>query len=206
MSEQPLEQAPDQPTAGLIVTGEVTVGFPAQRTGYGAATYGNTQPQTQTATWLIVHSEGNVTAFAGKVEYGQGIRWGLSVEVADELRLPLDRVEMVLGDTGRVPWDIGTFGSQSTARVGLQLRKAAATARRKLLELATDRLDLPASDLRCSDGKVVASGDAAGGVEYAELLGDERIEVALVDDIELRRSPSSPSWAKRRGASTPSRG
>ncbi|MEE8421269.1 MAG: molybdopterin cofactor-binding domain-containing protein [Dehalococcoidia bacterium] len=181
MTEQPAEE----PTEGLIVTGEVTVGFPAMRAGYGTATYGNTEPQTQTATWLVVHPEGNATAFAGKVEYGQGIRWGLSVEVADELRLPLDRVEVVLGDTDRVPWDMGTFGSQSTARVGLQLRKAAATARQKLLELATDRLDLPASDLECRDGRVIARGVAGRGVDYADLLRDERIEVELDDDVEL---------------------
>ncbi|HJM89836.1 MAG TPA: molybdopterin cofactor-binding domain-containing protein [Dehalococcoidia bacterium] len=179
------EQQAGAATEGLIVAGEVTVGFPAQRTGYGAATYGNTEPQRESFTWLVVHPDGTATAFAGKVEYGQGIRWGLAVEVADELRLPLDAVEVVLGDTDRVPWDMGTFGSQSTARVGVQLRKAAATAREKLLELAADRLDLPTSDLSCEDGRVIASGDANHAVEYAELLAGERIEIDIVDDVAL---------------------
>ena len=181
MTEQQTETA----TEGLIVAGEVTVGFPAQRTGYGAATYGNTEPQQETFTWLVVHPDGTATAFAGKVEYGQGIRWGLAVEVADELRLPLDAVEVVLGDTDRVPWDMGTFGSQSTARIGVQLRKAAATAREKLLELAADRLDLPTSELSCEDGKVIANGDASRAVNYAELLAGERIEIDIVDDVTL---------------------
>ncbi len=170
---------------GLVVTGEVTVGFPTQLTGYGRLVYGNTEPKKETATWLVLHPDGNAIAYAGKVEYGQGIRWGLAVEVADELRLPLDRIEVVLGDTDRVPWDMGTFGSQSTARVGVQLRKAAATAREKLLELATDHLDLPASDLECSEGRVRAAGDAGRGVDYAELVADQRIEVELVDEVAL---------------------
>ena len=137
---------------GMAITGEVTVGFPAQREGFGRAAYGNTEPATARATWLVVHPDGTATARAGKVEYGQGIRSGLAVEVADELRLPLDRVEVILGDTDRVPWDMGTFGSQSTARVGLQLRKAAATAREALLGLAGARRQLLAEALVALDG------------------------------------------------------
>ena len=132
---------------GLVITGEVTIGMPADRTGYAATAYGAAQPNTMEATWLTVGTDGRVTAFAGKVELGQGIRTGFAVEVADELRVTLNDVEVVLGDTERVPWDAGTFGSQSTARTGLQLRRAAATARQALLELGADRLDLPVDQL-----------------------------------------------------------
>ena len=170
---------------GLAIMGEVTAGFPAQLTGYGGTTYGNTEPTTESATWLRVHSDGTATAYAGKVEYGQGIRWGLAVEVADELRLPLDRVAVVLGDTDQAPWDMGTFGSQSTARVGLQLRRAAATAREALRGLAADRLDLPVSDVECVEGRVVARGDGGHGVGYGELLAGQRLEREIDDDVEL---------------------
>src|SRR5207245_8600231 len=115
--------------AGLSILGDTAPGFPA-RQGYGTRAYGNTSPETPLARWLLVRPDGRVTIFAGKVEYGQNIRTGLAVEVADELRMPLSAVDVVLGDTDQTPWDMGTFGSQSTARVGLQLRMAAATARR----------------------------------------------------------------------------
>ncbi len=105
------------------------MGFPLPATSYARGAYGNTKPDVQKARWLTVRPDGTAVAYAGKVEYGQGIRSGLAIEVAEELRLPLSAVEVVLGDTDSVPWDMGTFGSQSTARVGLQLRKAAATAR-----------------------------------------------------------------------------
>ncbi len=170
---------------GLSIVGEVAMGFPPPRTSYARAAYGNTEPNTQSATWLRMGADGSVTAYAGKVEYGQGIRSGLAMEVADELRLPLDAVEVVLGDTDKTPWDMGTFGSQSTARVGLQLRKAAATAREALLELAADRLDLPVSDLTCANGQVASDKDSGHSVTYGDLLSEKAIERELVEDIEL---------------------
>ena len=170
---------------GLAITGEVAMGFPPPRTSYARAAYGNTEPNTRSATWLRLRPDGSVTAYAGKVEYGQGIRSGLAMEVADELRLPLEAIEVVLGDTDMVPWDMGTFGSQSTARVGLQLRKAAATARHVLLELAADRLDLPAGDLVCSDGRVASQNDPQHSVTYADLLMDQKLNRELMEDVEL---------------------
>ncbi len=166
-------------TAALRIVGDVTVGFPASRTGYGQATYGNTQPQTERATWVAVGRDGVVTAFAGKVEYGQNIRTGFAIEVADELRVRLEDVRIFLGDTDHVPWDMGTFGSQSTARVGWQLRKAAATARETLLTLAADRLDLPVSDLVASEGRVASKADSTRALTYAELLEGQSLERAI---------------------------
>jgi isoquinoline 1-oxidoreductase len=132
-----------------------------------------------------VRPDGRATAYAGKVEYGQNIRTGLAVEVADELRLPLADVEVVLGDTDQTPWDMGTFGSQSTARVGLQLRLAAATAREVLLELASRRLDLPREDLVLRDGSVASNADPGRAFTYAELLADETIERDIDDEVAL---------------------
>ncbi|MCH8007351.1 MAG: xanthine dehydrogenase family protein molybdopterin-binding subunit [Chloroflexi bacterium] len=179
MSEQAMN------AGGLTIVGEVAMGFPPPRTSYARAAYGNTEPNTQRATWLRIGQDGSVTAYAGKVEYGQGIRSGLAMEVADELRLPLAAVEVVLGDTDMTPWDMGTFGSQSTARVGLQLRKAAATAREALLELAADHLDLPVADLTCANGQVASGQDSRHSVSYGDLLLEKTIERDIVEDIEL---------------------
>jgi isoquinoline 1-oxidoreductase len=170
---------------GLHIMGEVALGFPPPRTSYARGAYGNTQPDAQRARWLTVRPDGGVTAYAGKVEYGQGIRSGLAIEVADELRVPLASVEVVLGDTAMVPWDMGTFGSQSTARVGLQLRKAAATAREALLQLAADRFDLPAADLRATEGRVEPASDGSRAVSYAELLQGVAAERNVEDGIAL---------------------
>lgn len=171
---------------GLEILGPVAfAGSPRSSSGYGASAYGNTQPGPEGARWLLVRPDGRVVAYSGKVEYGQGIRSGFAVEVADELRVPIDSVEVVLGDTDTVPWDMGTFGSQSTARVGLQLRKAAATARHALLDLASARLDLPASDLICRDGAVVSASDPNHSLSYGDLVAGS-LEHRMIDDaVEL---------------------
>ena len=56
--------------------------------------------------------------FTGKVEVGQNIRTSLAQQVAEELRVPFDSIEMVMGDTSLVTCDMGTFGSRTTATMG----------------------------------------------------------------------------------------
>ena len=175
----------DGAKVGLEIVGAVGMGFPRPQRSYARVAYGQEEPETPTATWLVVRPDGGATAYAGKVEYGQGIRSGLAMEVAEELKLAVSDVEVVLGDTDRVPWDMGTFGSQSTALVGMQLRKAAATARQALLELAADRLDLPVDELECIDGQVRSRNDPKHAVAYGELVAGESLSRDIIDEIAL---------------------
>jgi isoquinoline 1-oxidoreductase len=82
--------------------------------------------------WIHVGQDGLVTAFTGKVDVGQDNRTALSTLVAEELRVPLSSVRLVMGDTDVCPVDMGTFGSRSMADAGPVLRAAAAAARRLL--------------------------------------------------------------------------
>jgi nicotinate dehydrogenase subunit B len=173
------------PNEGLKISGRVAIGFPPPANSYRAVAYGNTQPDAPTATWIHVTPDSRVHVYAGKVEYGQGIRTGLAIEVADELRVPLSDVEVTLSDTELVPWDMGTFGSQSTARVGVQLRKAAATAREALLEMAASHFDLPASELVASEGGISTRHDASRRVTYGELVAGQEVTRDLDDDVLL---------------------
>ena len=79
--------------------------------------------------WIHVGVDGAVTAFTGKVEVGQDNRTMLSLLVAEELGVPLDRVTLMMGDTDVCPFDEGTFGSLSAPDAGPVLRAAAAAAR-----------------------------------------------------------------------------
>ena len=105
---------------------------------------------------IVIERDGLVVARSGKVEYGQGIRTGFAKIVAGELDVPLERVRVELGETDRVPWDMGTFGSLSTATDGKVLRAAASYARTLLLDRASTRLGVPASELHTRDGRFVA--------------------------------------------------
>ncbi|MGE0599976.1 MAG: molybdopterin cofactor-binding domain-containing protein [Dehalococcoidia bacterium] len=175
-------------SAGLTVRGALALGLPLPTTGYARGAYGNVSVDFGPATWLTVGDDGRVTVFAGKVEYGQGIRWGLAMAAAEELGLPLSAVDVVLGDTDRTPWDIGTFGSQSTRHTGRQVRRAAATARETLRGLASSRLDLPGDDLRIEGGRVASNSDPGKSLTFGELLSGQQLEVEIPEEIEVHNS------------------
>jgi CO/xanthine dehydrogenase Mo-binding subunit len=132
---------------------------------------------------IRVEPDGSLTAFSGKIEFGQGIRTAFAQLVANELDVPVERVRVVLGDTDEVPFDFGTFGSNSIAQEAPALRRAAAFARRTLIDRAAARLGLPAKRLDTKDGTV---GDGDGKrVTYAELVQGAPLTGAIPDDEPL---------------------
>jgi nicotinate dehydrogenase subunit B len=93
---------------------------------------------TDGGAWLHVNPGRRVTAFTGKVDIGQDNATALALLVAEELGVPVESVELVMGDTDFCPTDIGTFGSRSTEDAGGVLRAAAATARDWLSDQTTE--------------------------------------------------------------------
>ena len=93
-------------------------------------------------------SSGGVTAYTGKVEIGQNIRTSLAQAVADELRLPIEPVTMVMADTDLTPVR-RRHVRIADARRGWrrQLARAAATAREMLIDQAAARWQTDRSTL-----------------------------------------------------------
>jgi len=104
--------------------------------------------------YLRIGEDGRVSCFTGKVELGQGPMTSLAMTLADELDVPLESVDMVMGDTALCPYDAGTWGSQTTPRFGPVLRAAAAEARSVLIGLAAVRLKVPKDRLDAKDAVV----------------------------------------------------
>jgi CO/xanthine dehydrogenase Mo-binding subunit len=125
--------------------------------------------------YLRVAADGRVTCFAGKVELGQGSGTVLAQILAEELDVAYESVGVVLGDTDLCPYDMGTFGSMNVPVLGPALRAAGAEARAVLLQMAAERLGVPADKLQVKAGVVT---DAASGkqVAYGQLVGGKRIE------------------------------
>jgi len=96
--------------------------------------------------------------------------------LADELDVPFDSVDMVMGDTDLCPWDMGTFGSRTTRFFGPPLRAAAAEARAVLLELAAEHLKLPVSQLQVESGVVFDRNNSKNQVTYSQLTKGKQIE------------------------------
>src|SRR5262249_7099431 len=92
------------------------------------------------SAWLHVSEEGQVTACTVKVETDQNIRTSLPQVVAEELRLPISAIRLVMAATGQTPFDFGTFGSRTTPDMAAQFRRAAASARQLLIDLAAEQM------------------------------------------------------------------
>lgn len=134
---------------------------------------------------IRIDADGGATAFSGKVEFGQGIRTAFARLVAGELDLPIDRVRVVLGDTGQVPYDEGTFGSHSIHQDGTILRRAAAAARIELVQRAALALGAATGDLETAGGVVRRPGTGAG-IAYDALVRDAPVTGPIPEDVPLR--------------------
>jgi nicotinate dehydrogenase subunit B len=138
--------------------------------------------------FLRIGEDGRVSCFTGKIEMGQGIITSLAQMLADELEVPLDSVDMVMGDTALCPWDMGTFGSMSTRFFGPQLRAAAAEARAVLIELGAEHLQTPASQLTVKDGIIFHKSQGQKRVTYAQLAQGKRIARRLKGEAVLEKA------------------
>jgi len=126
--------------------------------------------------FLRIGVDGRVTCFTGKIEMGQGIITSLAQMLADELDVPFDSIDMVMGDTDLCPWDRGTWGSMTTRFFGPILREAAAEARAVLMALAAEYLKVPLKRLVAKDGVVFDKGQTAHRVTYAQLTKGNTVE------------------------------
>src|SRR5437667_853295 len=172
---------------GLVVIVAASAA-PAQESGARGGGAGS--PPREIAAWLHVAADGTVTAYTGKVEFGQDIRAWLTQAVADELRAPLPSIRLVMGDTDLTPFDQGTFGSRTTPFMAAQLRQVAAAARETLLDLAVAKWSVDRSALDAREGEVVhaASGRA---LRFGELTQGQ----ALVRTVAADPSPTPvPRW------------
>ncbi|HSI59829.1 MAG TPA: molybdopterin cofactor-binding domain-containing protein [Ideonella sp.] len=129
--------------------------------------------------FLRFGADGQVTVFTGKVDLGTGIRTALAQLVADELDVGMAQVQLVMGDTATTVDQWLTAGSLSISVGGVELRKAAATARRALLEAAARELAAPVSELEVQDGRVSVRGVPARSVAYGAVVQPGTLEMRV---------------------------
>ena len=143
---------------------------------------GSRQPLPQEiGAWLHIDENSAVTVYTGKVEVGQNIRTSLSQIVAEELRVPIESVQMVMGDTDLTPYDRGTFGSRTTPVMGTQLRKVAAATRELLLDLAAEVWKVERGSLMVADGKV-NHAKTKQSVDFGQLTKGQKLMKTVTDD------------------------
>ena len=127
--------------------------------------------------WSRVSSDGRISIITAMQDIGTGTRTAMAQIAAEELGVPLDRVEVVLGDSARGPYATLSAGSSTTPSVGPAVRAAAADAKRQIIELAAQRHDLEERVLDIKNGMVVsADGNLSQPLEeLVGLLGEAQI-------------------------------
>lgn len=135
-------------------------------------------------SWLHIAGDGKITVLTGKVEMGQNIRTSLAQQVAEELRVPIDSIVLIMGDTDLTPFDMGTFGSRTTPQMGSQLRNVAVQAREMLLDLASRHWQVDRALLSAKDGAVV-NARSAQKISYGELTQGQKLVKILDGDPPL---------------------
>jgi CO/xanthine dehydrogenase Mo-binding subunit len=142
-----------------------------------AAQTGKPVDLNQIDSFLAIHQDGSVTLYTSKVDVGTGFRIAVRQMAAEELGVPVERIQLVEGDTALTPDHGGTGGSTGLTRGGVDIRTAAATARQALLKLGAERLLRPASELTIADSQVrpIAGGD---GIPLGTLIGGKPFSLA----------------------------
>ncbi|MBU6485254.1 MAG: xanthine dehydrogenase family protein molybdopterin-binding subunit [Betaproteobacteria bacterium] len=105
-----------------------------------------------------VHPTGSVTVFTGSHSHGQGHETTFAQIVASKLGIPIENVDIVHGDTGRVLFGMGTYGSRSLAVGGTAIVKALDKVVAKGKKIAAHLLEAAETDIEFEDGKFSVAG------------------------------------------------
>ncbi|HEX5327373.1 MAG TPA: xanthine dehydrogenase family protein molybdopterin-binding subunit [Acetobacteraceae bacterium] len=107
---------------------------------------------------IRVHPTGSVTVFTGSHSHGQGHETTFAQLVHEQLGVPIDQVEVVHGDTAKIPFGMGTYGSRSLAVGGSAMVKAMDKIVTKGKKIAAHLMEAAVSDIEFKDGKFTVAG------------------------------------------------
>jgi aerobic carbon-monoxide dehydrogenase large subunit len=107
---------------------------------------------------IRVHPTGSVTVFTGSHSHGQGHETTFAQVVAARLGIPVDNVDVVHGDTGRVPFGMGTYGSRSISVGGAAIMRALDKIETKAKKIAAHLMEASDADIEFANGEFTVKG------------------------------------------------
>ena len=138
------------------------------------------QAVTPLSDRLHVGVNGIITVMTGKVDIGQGSRTELTLVAAEELKVDIGSIRLIMGDTALCPDDGSTGSSLTTPRTVPRVRAACAAARQVLVKLAAKHWGCDAGLLKVRNGTVIHTDDDQS-ISYGELA-----RIGGVDDAMAR--------------------
>ncbi|HMI29427.1 MAG TPA: xanthine dehydrogenase family protein molybdopterin-binding subunit [Gaiellaceae bacterium] len=126
--------------------------------------------------WIRVGADGRAQVVTAMQDIGTGTRTAMAQIAAEELGIPLEHVQVSLGDSARGPFASISAGSSTVPSMGPAVRSAAADAKRQLIEIAAQRFHLEERVLDIANGQIVSSdGSSWPLTEITGLLEDGQI-------------------------------
>jgi len=116
-----------------------------------------------------VHPTGKVSVFTGSHSHGQGHETTMAQIVADSLGIPMDDVEIVHGDTGRVPFGMGTYGSRSASVGGTAIVMSLDKIKEKGKKIAAHLLEANPKDMEYVGGQFVVKGSPQKAIPFGQV-------------------------------------
>jgi carbon-monoxide dehydrogenase large subunit len=118
---------------------------------------------------IRVEPTGSVTVMTGVSPHGQGQETTFAQIVADRLGVPIDAINIIHGDTDKVQYGVGTFGSRGTAVGGAALSLAIDSIQAKAIKIAAHQWEANPDDVEYKDGKIQVKGDPSKSLSTAEV-------------------------------------
>ena len=132
-----------------------------------------------------VGDDGGAVAYVGSASVGQGMETVLAQVCAETLGVPFEAVTVSHGDTEVVPEGMGSFGSRASMLGGSAVAIAAEALRKRLIDVAAERMEASPDDLMIEGDRVIARGSPAVGVPLVELSDGAPDEEARFESPDM---------------------
>lgn len=161
-------------------------------------------PNSSSVT-VKMNDDGTATLLTGALDLGQGAETVLSQIVAEELKTPVEEIQVIAADTDTTPVDIGSWISGNTYVTGNATRVAATEVRKKLLNIAAEKLEIGIADLVMANKAIHVVGSPERKMSYRELIALS-VQKHRGDPVRgeghwrtMRDEPFHPSLATTKG-------
>ncbi len=175
--------------------------------GIGVSSYfgGSLVYPNSSSVIVKMNDDGSVSLLTGSLDIGQGSETILCQIVAEELKIPIEEVQVSAADTETTPVDIGVWISGNAYVTGNAAREAAGDVRQKLMTIAAEELNADIEDLTVQDKRVYIADQPERSLSYEKLVA-LCIQKHKGDPVignghwrTMRDEPTHPSLATTKG-------
>jgi 4-hydroxybenzoyl-CoA reductase subunit alpha len=175
--------------------------------GIGISSYmGGTLIYPNSSSVVVkMNDDGTATLLTGALDIGQGAETILCQIVAEELKMPVEEIQVVAADTETTPIDIGVWISGNAYVTGNATRVAATEVRKKLLDMAAEEMEANVADLVMDDKSIFVAGSPERRLSYRQLIAASILKHGGDSIIgeghwrTMRDEPFHPSLATTKG-------